>query len=131
MTPSSVQNGTTAEAFVTSRSLDFRNVKSQERSSQRDARDMKERLRRENSQKTSLKDAVFVAIPLAIPKVSGHGRYTDIQARNLYYVVRDLIQGQTDKTLTQKRFDAILKEYERKNGIIEALYREARGFLAA
>jgi hypothetical protein len=77
----------------------------------------------------SQKNAVFQVLPEAIANATGNGQYP-VSARNLYYQVRPLLQGYTDKDLSYSYFsDPLLVEYQRQHGAIRGLYYDPRGVL--
>lgn len=77
----------------------------------------------------TLKNIVFSVMPEAINRASGNGKYP-FSARGLYYQVRPLIQGYTQKELSYEYFTPpLLTEYQNTFGSIEGLYYEARGVL--
>lgn len=68
-------------------------------------------------------------MPEAINRASGNGKYP-FSARGLYYQVRPLIQGYTDRELSYEYFTPpILTEYQELYGPIPGLYYEPRGIL--
>ena len=77
----------------------------------------------------SQKDAVFQVLPEAIVNATGDGQY-QVSARNLYYQVRPLLQGYTDKELGYDYFSQnLLVQYQEQHGSIRGLYRDPRGVL--
>jgi hypothetical protein len=77
----------------------------------------------------SFKDAVFRVLPEAISAATGDGEYP-VSARTLYYQVRPLIQGFTDKELDYTYFSqTLLTQYQEDRGPIELLYYDPRGIL--
>ena len=77
----------------------------------------------------SQKDAVFQVLPEAIVNATGDGQYP-VSARNLYYQVRPLLQGYTDKELDYNYFSqSLLVQYQEQHGSIRGLYRDPRGVL--
>jgi hypothetical protein len=76
----------------------------------------------------SLRDVVFGVMRQAVEEATESGKYT-VPARNLYYVVRRIIQGYTDKELNYKYFTKILTQYEHDIGTIRGLTFDPRGHL--
>jgi hypothetical protein len=68
-------------------------------------------------------------MPEAVAQATSHGIYI-VPARNLFYRVRELIQGVTNKELDSKYFgQTLLVEYQRIFGEIPGLVRDPRGNL--
>jgi hypothetical protein len=76
----------------------------------------------------SLRDVVFAVMRRAVEEATENGKYT-VPARNLYYVVRRIIQGYTDKELNYKYFTKLLTQYEQSYGAIRGLTFDPRGHL--
>jgi hypothetical protein len=87
------------------------------------ARDQAEQAERAN--RWSIKEAVFAVLQQAKAAAGAH-----VAARTLFYKVRPLIQGYTDKELDYAYFSqTLLPEYERTVAPLPGLYYEARGAL--
>jgi Histidine kinase-, DNA gyrase B-, and HSP90-like ATPase len=87
-----------------------------------------ERLQRQRAPETSLKDAVLRHLPGAIATTSGGGSLSFTQ-RDLFYVVRPLVQQAQDKSLSYGYFTQLLTDHEYEHGEIPGLQREPRGSL--
>lgn len=74
------------------------------------------------------KDAIFLYLDGAVDKASESGRHRFSQ-RQLYYVMRPVIQDQCGVDLNYSHFCAVLTDYENENGPIPRMYRDARGSL--
>jgi hypothetical protein len=79
--------------------------------------------------RVTLKDACFDLMQQAYAKTTGDGQY-HAPARNLYYVVREMIQQYTDDELTNEWFSYnILPEYQRTVKPLPLIYYDPRGEL--
>jgi hypothetical protein len=76
----------------------------------------------------SQKDTIFLYLDGAVDKASESGRHRFSQ-RQLYYVMRPVIQDQCGADLNYSHFCAVLTDYENDNGPIPRMYRDARGSL--
>jgi len=78
----------------------------------------------------SRKDAGFAVMEEAYTKTTGNGQY-HAPARNLYYVVREMIQQYTDKELTYEWFTnpEYLPAYRREVNPLPLIYYDPRGEL--
>lgn len=103
-------------------------ARKRERDAGKAAREQERRLR-ERCDTTTVKELVFEAIPAAVPIATGNGRYP-VSARTLFYKVRELLAGETDKDLDYGYFSqTLLTEYQQRFGTIETLYYDPRGWL--
>lgn len=78
--------------------------------------------------KVTIKDVVLDNLDAAVAKTSGDGAY-EFNSRQVFYVLRDLVQKATGKELHEPTFQGIVTEYESENGEIPGMYREPRGSL--
>jgi len=78
--------------------------------------------------KVTIKDVVLDNLDAAVAKTSGDGAY-EFNSRQVFYVLRDLVQTETGKELQEPTFQGIITEYESENGEIPGMYREPRGSL--
>ncbi len=78
--------------------------------------------------KVTIKDVVLDNLDAAVAKTSGDGAY-EFNSRQVFYVLRDLVQRETGKELQEPTFQGIITEYESENGEIPGMYREPRGSL--
>jgi len=78
--------------------------------------------------KVTIKDVVLDNLDAAVAKTSGDGAY-EFNSRQVFYVLRDLVQRETGKELQEPTFQGIVTEYESENGEIPGMYREPRGSL--
>ncbi len=78
--------------------------------------------------KVTIKDVVLDNLDAAVAKTSGDGAY-EFNSRQVFYVLRDLVQKATGKELQEPTFQGIITEYESENGEIPGMYREPRGSL--
>ncbi len=76
----------------------------------------------------SQKDTIFLYLAGAVDKASENGRHRFSQ-RQLYYVMRPVIQDQCGVELNYNHFCAVLTDYENDCGPIPRMYRDARGSL--
>lgn len=107
----------------------YKEEKRKERDAARAERRAKEMEKVLRSYEWTLKEAVFQVLPEAIEKATGGGRYP-VSARTLYYQVRPLIQGYTNRELDYNYFSQqLLTEYQELRGPIELLYYDPRGYL--
>jgi len=67
-------------------------------------------------------------LPDGIEGASGSGRVV-FPIRNLFYVVRDLVQDHTSRPLKHSWFQQVVNEYEAEHGEIHLMYRDPRGYL--
>jgi hypothetical protein len=78
--------------------------------------------------KVSQKDVVLTNLAEAIAAVSGDGAFR-FNERQLFYALRPLVLGETNKELMISHFKAIITDHEGEHGEITGMYREARGSL--
>ena len=78
--------------------------------------------------KVTIKDVVLDNLDAAVAKAGGNGAY-EFNSRQVFYVLRDLVQTETGKELQEPTFQGIITEYESENGEIPGMYREPRGSL--
>ena len=76
----------------------------------------------------SLKDAIELELEKGIKRASGAG-LCDFSDRDFYYATRELIQKHNDEPLTQKYFDKVVDDWEKRHGLITGRQRDPRGFL--
>jgi len=96
----------------------------------RAGRDRNARLKASEN-KTSIKDAVFMALATAIQAATDIGRLP-ANVRNLFYKVRDAIQDYTQKELDYGYFSQdILIQYWQEFGRNKLIYNDPRGVLYA
>ena len=76
----------------------------------------------------SLKDLVLKHLPAAIRQISEDGRLSFTQ-RDVFYVLRPLVQDEHDKSLDYGYFTALITDYENERGEIPGMQREPRGTL--
>jgi predicted XRE-type DNA-binding protein len=105
-----------------------RQRKAEERAASQELRRQAALARNTRVEQSSLVEAIEKVLPEAVDKASGGGRFV-FPGRNLFYVVRQLIQEFTDKPLTQAYFDQVLKAWEQKHGLVDQMYRDPRGHL--
>jgi len=87
------------------------------------------RYRPTQSERITLKDAVFHVLPAAMAAASGDGAYP-VSARTLFYQVRPLIQEFTAAELKYHYFSqTLLTQYQDERRSLTGLYYEPRGEL--
>ncbi len=107
----------------------YQRMKAAERTAeQRAKKACREERSGDRGSQTTVKDAVFRVLEEAVETVSNGHRY-EFNNRELFYIVRPLIQDHTDRQLTQSNFDAIVDQYEKENGLVEGRNRDPRGYL--
>jgi hypothetical protein len=79
-------------------------------------------------EKKSQKDIVLDHLDAAIAKVSGNGEFR-FNERQVFYVLRPIVENETGDELKIGHFKAIITEYEGEHGEIPKMYREPRGSL--
>ena len=87
-----------------------------------------ERMQRQQVREVSLKELVLKHLPKTIAQVSQNGRLSFTQ-RDLFYVVRPLVQQEHDKPIKYSYFKALLTDIEAEQGEIAGMLREPRGSL--
>jgi hypothetical protein len=87
-----------------------------------------EAMRARPALKVSLREAAIQHLPAAIDSTSEHGQLSFTQ-RDLFYVVRPLVQQEQEKPLVYRYFTTLLTDYENEQGEIPGLQREPRGSL--
>jgi hypothetical protein len=76
--------------------------------------------------RVSQKDVVVEHLDDAIADVSGNDEFRFNQ-RQLLYVLRPIVKGETGKALSTQNFNAIITDFENEFGEIPGMYREPRG----
>jgi hypothetical protein len=74
------------------------------------------------------KDVILTYLQEGIARASGGGAHA-FGERQLFYSIRPFVKRLLGKELQQGTFDKVIAEYERAQGKIPGLYREARGLL--
>lgn len=107
----------------------YREERRRERDAARAERVEREREKALRRREWTLKEAVFEALPEALERATGGGRYP-VSARTLYYQLRPLVQRLTEKALDYNYFSQqLLVEYQESFGPIGLLYYDPRGYL--
>ena len=92
-------------------------------------KEQREMKRRQQSEKVTMKDAVFSVLADAISKATSDGKYP-ANVRALYYKVREFVQQHTPEELNYTYFSQnLLIEYWRNNGRNPNIYNDPRGVL--
>jgi DNA topoisomerase 6 subunit A-like protein len=78
--------------------------------------------------KQTQKSVVLDNLDDAIDKASG-GRKYRFNLRQVYYVLRPIVQAALSTELTYNNLEGIITDYEKEHGDIEGMYRDPRGTL--
>jgi hypothetical protein len=78
--------------------------------------------------KETQKSVVLDNLDEAIDKASGDRKYR-FNLRQVYYVLRPIVQEELSAELTYNNLEGIITDYENEHGDIEGMYRDPRGTL--
>jgi hypothetical protein len=81
-----------------------------------------------STERTSQKSVVLTNLDDAIDKMSGNRQFR-FNLRQIFYVLRQVVQDELGSELLYSNFEGIITDYENEHGPIPLLYRDARGTL--